>query len=77
MNTIIQTGDLVWINKYSRLTTSSLIVSNKQRTQTLLQDFSILGVVVRAHPEMYVVWTIEDEKEHYYYYEDVKLCQDL
>jgi hypothetical protein len=53
-----------------------LVMKKLDQVRALNADFSILGVVIRAYPEMYVVWNVEDNKEHYYYYEDVKLCQE-
>ena len=75
MNTDIKEGDLVWVNRNS-IAGSMLVMKKLDQTRALNLDFSILGIVIRTYPEMYVVWNIEDGKEHYYYYEDVKLCQE-
>ena len=75
MNTQIQEGDLVWINRYARSYTSQLIIHRKNNQLSLMSEFSILGIVVTAYPELCYVWTMEDEQYHYFLMEDLK-CQE-
>jgi hypothetical protein len=75
MNTQPQEGDLVWINRYAKSYTSQLIVSRRNNQMSLITDYSILGVVVTAYPELCYVWTMEDEQCHYFLKEDLK-CQE-
>lgn len=75
MNTQPQEGDLVWINRYARSYTSQLIINRRNNQLSLMSEFSILGVVVTAYPELCYVWTMEDEQCHYFLKEDLK-CQE-
>ena len=75
MNTQPQEGDLVWINRYAKSYTSQLIIHRKNNQLSLVSDYSILGIVVTAYPELCYVWTMEDEQCHYFLKEDLK-CQE-
>jgi hypothetical protein len=42
---------------------------------SLLEEFTILGIVVTAYPELCYVWVVHDEEFHYFFKEDLK-CQE-
>jgi len=75
MNTELQEGDLVWINRYAKTYTSQLIIHRKNNQMSLTTDYSILGIVITAYPELCYVWIMQDEEYHYFLKEDLK-CQE-
>ena len=75
MNTEFQEGDLVWVNRYAKTYTSSLIIHRKNKQMSLMSEYNILGIVVTAYPELCYVWVVHDEEFHYFFKEDLK-CQE-
>jgi signal peptidase I len=75
MNTEFQEGDLVWVNKYAKSYSSELIIHRKAKQMSLLEEFSILGIVVSAYSDLCYVWVMQDEEYHYFFKEDLK-CQE-
>jgi len=75
MNTEFQEGDLVWVNRYAKTYTSSLIIHRKNKQMSLMSEYNIMGIVVTAYPELCYVWVVHDEEFHYFFKEDLK-CQE-
>lgn len=76
MNTKFQEGDLVWVNKYAKSYSSQLIVHRKAKQMTLLEEFTILGIITEVYEELCYVWVLHDEEYHYFFKEDLRQCQE-